>query len=234
MDLRIILILAAAVSPSPAPTPVADPCIIDGHTALLGALDRPTVGYSPCAVRQGEGVAEAGYQNQAGNPPLATYPQAFLRYGLGPALEADIIPPSRNGATDTGFGVKWEAAHDARDALGFDFLYTAPAATVNVDYSRSLSALFGFGTTVGIERTNAYTSVVPSAVLTDQFNPRAQLYAEAFGQTKTRPGGGALFGLDGGLQYLVTPAIELDLELGQTATDRSRGHYIGAGFGVRF
>lgn len=201
---------------------------------MLSVLNRPTIGFSACAVRPGEGIVEAGYQNQSGNPPGATYPQAFVRYGVAPGFEADVAPPSRGGAPETGFGLKWEAAHDAQSVLGFDLLYTAPAATLNLDYSRSISTIFGAGTTLGFVHTSGYSALLPSAVVTDQFNARSQLYAEAFGQTRTRPDGGALFGLDGGFQYLFTPQIELDLELGRTATDRSRAHYVGAGFGVRF
>lgn len=234
MDLRIILILATAIAPSPSPGPTADPCSVNGHTALLGVLNRPTIGFSACAVRRGEGVAEGGYQNQWGSPPLASYPQGFIRYGVARNFEADLAPPSRGGAAHTGFGMKWEAAHDARSALGFDLLYTAPAATLNVDYGRALSSVFGFGTTIGVQRTTGYSALLPSAVVTNQFNSRTQLYAEAFGVTRTSVAGGGLFGVDYGVQYLVTPALELDLELGQTTNAGAHANYIGAGTGVRF
>jgi hypothetical protein len=267
MNLGIILILAISASPapsaSPAASPAADPCGSGGATALLSALNRPTIGFSPCAVKPGESVFELGYANQAGGAAQTTYPQGNLRFGVAPGLELDVLGPNyeiarglstQRGFLDSGIGAKWEAAHDARSALGFDFLYTVPSgaaaftagsptATVNFDYSRSLSQRIGFGTTIGVQSTAAaslagnvhrFASLVPSVVLTDQFNPRAQLYAEAYGQTKIRPDGGTLFGLDGGLQYLLTPAIEIDVEAGRTSTDLVQAHYVGAGIGVRF
>ena len=69
-------------------------------------------------------------------------------------------------------------------------------------------------------------------VVTDQYNSRTQLYGEAYAQTKTGDGG-SLFGLDGGVQYLLTPQLEIDVEAGRTVTDLSRNHYYGFGFGVR-
>lgn len=267
MNLGIILILAVAANPAPAASPAAspapDPCGSASGTALLSALNRPTIGFSPCAVKPGESVFELGYANQAGDTAQATYPQGNLRFGVAPNLELDVLGPNydvargataQRGFLDSGIGAKWEAAHDAQSAAGFDFLYTvpsgaaafttgAPAATVNFDYSRSLSQRIGFGTTIGVQSTAAaslagnvhrFATLVPSVVFTDQFNPRAQLYAEAYGQTKIRPDGGTLFGLDGGLQYLLTPALELDVEAGRTSTDLARAHYVGAGIGVRF
>ena len=267
MNLGMVLILAVAASPAPAASPAAspapDPCASAGGTALLSALNRPTIGFSPCAVKPGESVFELGYANQAGDAAQATYPQGNLRFGVVPDLEVDVLgpnyevtrgPAAQRGFLDSGIGAKWEAAHDAQSAIGIDFLYTmpsgaaaftlgAPTATLNFDYSRSLSQHIGFGTTIGLQSAYAaslsgdvhrFAAVVPSAVITDQFNPRAQLYAEAYGQTKIRPDGGALFGLDGGLQYLLTPALEVDVEAGRTITDLARAHYVGAGIGVRF
>jgi hypothetical protein len=76
--------------------------------------------------------------------------------------------------------------------------------------------------------------VLPSVVISDQWNPRAQAYIEAYGQTRTRPDGGAQFGVDVALQYLIAPQLEADVEAGQTANDVARSHYAGFGFGLRF
>lgn len=244
MNLGAVLILTAiATAPaSPSPPPPADPCG-GAHTALLSALNRPTIGFSPCAVKPRDAVFEAGYANQAGGQPLALYPQGFLRYGVAPNLEIDALVPS--GKFDSGFGFKYELAHDAVSALGVDFLYAVPTGdagftaglpgqTLNLDYSRAIGSRFGFGATAGIAHTGGLTTVLPSVVFSNQFNSRTQLYAEAYGSTKLRLDGGSLFGLDGGVQYLLSPQFEIDAEAGRTQTDLAASHYLGFGFGVRF
>ncbi len=253
LNLAIIFILAAAGA-SPAPTPAPDACTADGHTALLAVLNRPTVGYSACAVKAHEVLVELGYANQSGDAPTVTYPQGFVRFGVGTGVELDFIGPAYQygrssgivpgGSLDSGIGVKWEVAHDARGATGIDLLYTVPSGaagvsagmstqTVNLDYARSISSVFGLAATLGVARGPAHGVILPSLVFSNQFNARTQWYAEAFAQSKTRPEGGALFGLDGGLQYLLAPRVEIDVEAGRTTTDRARNHFYGAGFGVR-
>ncbi|HKU67419.1 MAG TPA: transporter [Candidatus Baltobacteraceae bacterium] len=250
----MILIFTAALaspSPSPAPTAVPDPCGGE-HTNLLAALNRPSIGFSPCAVKPHEGVIEAGYANAAGDTgSLATYPQGFVRYGGAPNFEVDAIA---GGRFDSGFGAKYEFWHDDARVLAADFLYTLPTGTaaltaggptqtLNLDYTMPLSSRFGLASTLGMQSDYAATpggtsgrffSVLPSLVLSDQWNPRAQAFIEAFGQTRTRPDGGAQFGLDAAFQYLLAPQLEIDLEIGRTANDVSRSHFFGFGFGARF
>lgn len=248
----MILILAVAATPAPAASPAPDPCgTAGGHTALLSTLNRPTIGFSPCAVKPRESVLEFGYANQAGDTASTTYPQGDLRFGLAPSVEFSLLgpayqvtraPAAENGFLDWGAGLKWEAAHTAQSALGFDFLYTVPngaraftagkpTATINADYGTSLSDRFAFGTTIGYIASSG--GWLPSVVFTNAFNTRAQFYAEAYAQTKMQPGGGTLFGLDGGIQYLITPALEVDFEAGSTSSEIARAHYLGAGVGVR-
>lgn len=258
VNFGIVLIFAAvagaspAPSPSPVPTPViGDPCG-GAHTSLLAALNRPTIGYSPCAVKPRETVVEAGYANQSGGQALALYPQGFARFGAAPNLELDFIGPS--GKFDSGFGLKYEVAHDAQHVYGIDALYTlptgapgytagAPGEQVNFDYSGPLTPGLGFGMTLGAGnfaaqtiggRVARATSLLPSGVVTAPLGERAQLYAEAYGSTRLRPDGGSLFGLDGGVQYLLTPSFEIDAELGRTVTDVAISHYAGFGIGLRF
>lgn len=233
MDLRIVLILGLLTTPAPSPSPAADPCAAGGRTSLLAAMDRPTIGFSACAVRQGESVVEAGYQNASGAAPGAQYPQALLRVGFAPNWEADVAPAG-HGTAQTAYGAKWEASHGAQDALAFDLLSAPGSATINLDYSRTLSAVLGTGVTVGVQRGASVTALLPSAVLTAQFNARSQAYAEAFAQMPSGAHAGSLFGVDAGVQYLIAPSVELDLELGRTATGRAKSAYIGTGFGVRF
>lgn len=219
---------------------------------MLSALNRPTIGFSPCAVKPRDVVVEAGYANQSGGQALTLYPQGFIRFGAAPNLELDIVGP--NGKFDSGFGLKYEIAHDAQRAYALDALYTlptgsalytagAPSEQLNFDYSGPLTPGLGFGATLGVLNTAAQsldgrtartTSLLPSAVVTTLLNDRTQLYAEAYGSTRLRPDGGSLFGLDGGVQYLVSPQLEIDAELGRTVTGAAISHYAGIGFGLRF
>jgi hypothetical protein len=248
----VLLGSVTALTPSPAPSasPAADPCSSSGHTSLLAALNRPTVGFSACSVKTHEFVSEFGYANQSGDFGLAQYPQGFLRYGIRPGLEVGIIGPAyqtaRGGASgflDSGLGAKWEFSHTETTASAIDFLYTAPVGamaftagtpseTLNFDYGATIGAQLGFGVTAGIERTGGFTTLLPSLVFTKQNGSRTQLYVEAFWQTKT-PSGGSLFGTDGGLQYLLMPQLEIDVEAGRTIAPLSRNHYYGFGVGLR-
>jgi hypothetical protein len=246
----MILIFVAAIA-SPAPSPSPDPCG-GGQTNLLAALNRPSIGFSACAVKKGETVIEAGYTNAAAaSGLLATYPQGFARFGVSNGLEVDAIA---GGRFDSGFGAKYEFWHDGSHALATDFLYTAPTGgkaftaggptqTLNLDYSMPISSRFGLASTLGAQSDYAasldgasgrFFSMLPSVVLSDQWNPRAQAFIEAYGQTRTRPDGGGQFGWDAALQYLLVPQLEIDVEIGHTANDVTRSHYVGFGFGARF
>lgn len=254
-NLGIILIFAAALG-SPAPGPTASPAPADvcgtPHSNLLAVMDRPSIGYSPCSVKPAETLAEFGYANAAGPAgDVPTYPQGFVRFGAVRNLEIDLMD---NGHFDSGFGAKYEFWHDGSRALAMDFLYTmptgspastvgAPVETVNVDYTLPLSSVLSVASTVGAQSSYAsaldgangrFMSLLPSVVLSDQWNPRAQAYVEAFAQTRIRPDGGRLFGMDAALQYLLTARVEADVEAGSTATDVAHAHFVGFGFGVRF
>lgn len=268
MNLGMILILAAAALPSPSPTPGAastDPCG-GATTSLLAALNRPTIGFSACAVKPRESVWELGYNNLSlsDGSRAAIYPQGFIRFGAARKVEFDIIGPlyevQRGGATtqrgflDMGVGAKYEYFQDDANVAAIDLLYTfptgapaftagGPLATINFDYGRSLSSVSGFATTLGVQssysqdlngRSARFFSALPSVAFTTQTNPRTQFYAEAYGQTKIRPDGGTLFGINGGIQYLLAPEFEVDAELGSIVTDLARGHYLGVGLGLRF
>lgn len=247
-NLGIVLIFAAALAspaPPPSPSPAADPCGA-AHTNLLAALNRPSIGYSACAVKRGEAILEAGYANAAGSRGTTpNYPQGFFRYGAAPELELDFID---NGKFDSGAGLKYEFWHDDSRALAVDLLFTAPTGnarytagaatqTFNLDYAVPLSSRFGAGLTLGMQNGYAggrFFSLLPSAVVSDQWNPRAQAFVEAFAQTRTQPGGGELFGTDAALQYLIAPELEADVEAGRTVVNGSVSHYAGFGLGVRF
>lgn len=254
------------VTPSPSPSPGPPPDVCGGaQTSLLAALDRPSVGFSPCAVKPRERVFEIGYaQASGGDRRSATFPQGFLRFGAGPNLELDVIGPAyalqatsrgrTGGFQDSGLGAKYELWHHGGAAMGLDFLYTmptgaaaftagAPEQTVNLDYSAPVSSIFSVSSTLGIQKSYAvsasgasghFISELPSVLITDAWNTRAQAFVEAFGQTRTRPDGVSMFGVDANVQYLLAPPIEVDVGVGRTVTAGAPSHFAGFGFGLRF
>jgi hypothetical protein len=207
-------------------------------------------------VKAGERVLEAGYANQPGGDGAitVTFPQSDLRFGVGPNLEIGLLGPSyevqtasggtARGFQDPGIDAKYEWWHDASGAFATDLILTyptgvatftggTPAQTLNLNFGTAISDKFGFGTTIGVQRA-AFSALLPSVVVTNQFEDRAQFYAEAFASMPIRGGGTSLFGLDGGIQFLLAPSLEIDAELGQTVTGAARAHYAGFGFGLRF
>jgi hypothetical protein len=134
---------AADASPSPSPSP-ADPC--GGPGRLLATANRPTIGYSACAVAKDTAVFELGYQNQVNGTPGAgsvqsQTPQNFLRLGVAKGFEFDVIGPNyestrtfpqggrdavTSGVTDSGLGFKYQIPTAGRWTVGIDGLYTGP------------------------------------------------------------------------------------------------------------
>jgi hypothetical protein len=183
--------LHVAETPSPSPSPRADPC-----QGLLAELNRPTVGYSPCAAEHGTAVLELGYQNEeigtgARGTSQAQAPQGFLRYGFAPHVEVDVFGPntvaqrgylgSAQGFTDTGIGFKYTLPPSAQWVLGIDVLYippngspmlTAGTATsiVNFDASYSVTPATSVGTTLSLATTGGF-NVAGALVRYGTFTP---------------------------------------------------------------
>ncbi|MHB1587946.1 MAG: transporter [Acidiferrobacteraceae bacterium] len=88
-------------------------------------------------------------------------------------------------------------------------------------------------TAMGGER---YPSLNPDVVVTWLSTPRLQVYAEVYGQTHTGYGQGWGSDADGGVQYLVTRNLEVDLEEGARLQGNLGGftRYTGIGLGTIF
>jgi hypothetical protein len=168
--------------PKPSPSPRAsDPC--DGPGRLLATANRPTIGYSACAVKRDTAVFELGYQNevrgtaQAG-AVISDVPQNFLRLGLATRVEFDIIGPNyeatrsygpgseemtTHGVTDSGLGVKYELPQAGRWTLAFDGLYTGPNGSPfltagNATLTGNFDASYALSPATGIGTTIAVSS----------------------------------------------------------------------------
>jgi hypothetical protein len=136
-------VASSAASPAPVPTP-ADPC--GGPGRLLATANRPTVGYSACAVAPHTAVFELGYQNQVtGSPSTGSVqsqvPQNFLRIGVAPRFEIDVDGPNYigtrtyapgkpgrvvDGVADSGLGLKYEFHPLGRWLFAVDALDVPP------------------------------------------------------------------------------------------------------------
>jgi len=113
---------------------------------LLATANRPTVGFSACAVEKDTAVFELGYQNQVNGTASegsiqSQAPQNFLRVGVATRFELDVIGPNyvasrtygpgapdvvSHGVTDSGLGFKYELPPKGKWTVGFDGLYTGP------------------------------------------------------------------------------------------------------------
>lgn len=251
---------------------IPDPCA--GPGALLAVIDRPTVGDSPCVVRAGRTLLEAGvarYVSSITDGYSLGYPQLELRFGLPSDNELVLLPPNLNrvvtplpaggrqtlsGGSASVIGLKHEFGYDSRWLWAGETLVTLPsgspdfgsAATgyaVNGMLSDSLTPELSLTMMLGITHLAAptnvqtgayYWSLNPDWVAAWQISERYQLYAEVYGQSHTGPNLGSGYNADAGMQYLLTPNVELDAEIGQRLSGNLGGwsHYLGVGFAVLF
>jgi hypothetical protein len=177
---------APTASTTPAPTASPDPC--GGPDRLLATADRPTIGFSTCAVAPGTAVFELGYQNQVNGTPASgsvqsQVPQNFLRLGVVPRFELDVIGPNEvrtrtyggagsgiaSGVADSGLGFKIELPPGGRWGVAFDGLYTGPngsktltagnaTATLTLDAAYAITPTTGAGTTIAFSAGGGYAA----------------------------------------------------------------------------
>ena len=177
---------APTASATPAPAASPDPC--GGPDRLLATADRPTIGFSTCAVAPGTAVFELGYQNQVNGTPASgsvqsQVPQNFLRFGVAPRFELDVIGPNYvrtrsygdagsgigSGVADSGLGFKIELPPGGRWGVAFDGLYTGPngsktltagnaTATLTLDAAYAITPTTGAGTTIALSAAGGYAA----------------------------------------------------------------------------
>lgn len=255
---RVALALAGALLLGAGTARAASTSLCDG--GLLAILNRPTIGYSTCAVARGKSIGEFGIQNTSDKSGTnVSYGQGFLRYGLGHGFEADINGPNVTagsalpaaGLNDMGVGMKWQFLDRPTTGGAIDLIENVPSAragvtlgapttTLNLDLATAVGAPSGFGITLsaidtsGVTRSHArerYIAFQPSAAFTTLLDPRLQLYLEGVDLSRISPQGGNAFTVDGGFQYEATTWLELDIEAAHTTTNGIPSQYVGVGFG---
>lgn len=269
--LALTLMLPVCASAAYADTPSA-PC--SGPSALLGLLDRPTVGDSSCVVPQGMTVVEAGatagslYGSPGGQ--IDTLPNLELRFGLPGNSEFVWLPPNFQyqsvnagpggpAATVRGFGptvvgIKHSLGYTQHWQWTAEALATLPsgdrlfgshglggALNAIVSYGNGpLGVSLMVGVTSQTEPTAAggqrFQSFNPDLVVTWASSARLQFYGEVYGQSHSGYLQGWGTDADGGLQYLINPDFEVDLEEGVRIQGDLGGfsNYTGVGLGLMF
>ncbi|MFY9883666.1 MAG: hypothetical protein WAK15_02700, partial [Candidatus Cybelea sp.] len=161
--------------------PQNDPCAGPGR--LLATANRPTVGFSTCAVAKHTTVFELGYQNEVHGTPEqgsveSQVPQNFLRIGVADRVEFDVIGPNYegvrtygpgvssttlHGVDDSGLGFKYELPPSGRWTVAFDGLYTGPNGSTfltagNATITGNLDASYTMSRATSIGTTIAVSS----------------------------------------------------------------------------
>jgi hypothetical protein len=171
---------AEATTPSPSPA-TSDSCAGPGR--LLATANRPTVGFSACAVKRDTVVLELGYQNEVRGLPdkgavRSQIPQAFVRLGVANRFELDLVGPNyeavraytprkspkvRYGVSDSGLGFKYEFYQTGRYTVAVDGLYFGPNGSSfltagNATLSGNLDASYSMSPATSIGTTVAVSS----------------------------------------------------------------------------
>lgn len=180
LSVAALLLCTLGATPEPSPTP-SDSC--GGPGRLLATANRPTVGFSACAVKKDTAVFELGYQNQVNGTPRdgsveSQVLQNFLRVGVASRFELDVIGPNyvgvrsyqpgnagtvNRGIADYGGGFKYELPPVGRWTLAFDGLYTAPNGSTfltagSATITGNLDASYALSPTTSVGTTIAVSS----------------------------------------------------------------------------
>ena len=237
---RLALLLAAAL-PVLAPPAAAQDAI---------STDRPGFSTGPDTVGRGATQAELGFE---WNPDAeeVSLPFALLRHGIGEATEVRVTWNGvATGAGDTrGLGGAVEVKHTIREGegasptLGLLVGVAIPADGGPVDpsagflWSSSLGpswTLFGTATLAAPSDEGERQLVGTNAVgVSRALGDRAGLFLEHF-VSVTEGGGDETQVLDGGLTYLVSDDLQLDVSGGVSVGSADAGGFVGAGLSYRF
>jgi len=179
-------------------------------------------------------------------PPNFQYQQTNAGSAMPPAYA--------HGFGATTVGIKHALGHTAHWQWTVEGLATLPSGN-HIYGSRGLGGAFNGIVSYGLGRFGAslmlgltsqtqaiaaggqrYQSFNPDFVATWLAMPKLQFYAEVYAQTHTGHGQGWGCDSDGGVQYLVTRNLEVDLEEGRRLQGNLGGFtdYTGIGLGIMF
>lgn len=261
--IQLILIILCVSAPNAFAERSQDPC--GGDTFLLSLVDRPTVGDSACVVPFKQIVLEMGYQYQklkvTGHS--SNFPEAEIRIGLPFDTEYVLVAsnfidqsiPRSSGLTPTVTGIKHRFSYSNNWSLTAEGLITLPSGSRDFggkNYGGALNGIFNYNFTsqfsasimAGVSSQSEsvsnggkrFYSFNPDVVLTWAPVNILNIYAEFYAQTKTSFNEKLGFNFDGGLLYLLSKNLTLDLEIGHRISGNlgSFDRYVGAGFAIIF
>lgn len=192
-------------------------------------------------------------------------PASEFRFGIPGNNELVLLPPNyarqsgagmvTSGESATVLGLKHELGYTGKWLGAVESLVTLPSGSAAlgsrgggvafngiVNYSptdnTSLSMMLGVAsqTLSSLAGGGRYTSVNPDFVGTWAPRDGLQLYGEIYGQSSTGPGQDSGWNADGGVQYLVTPSVEVDIEVGLRLAGNlgAFSRYVGVGLGLKY
>jgi hypothetical protein len=260
----------AQATPAPAPAPSATPSggLADPCNGILAFVNRPTFSTGACTIKRGMVMLETGYTNQtnsgAGANNIVTYPNGFVRVGTSKNLELEFTPPSLisssgppriNGATDTTYGLKWEAGYTSKLTYGLSASATlktgSPAFTeLGTSYNASFNYSYTLTPVFSLFGSFAYSSLVGTNPISGA-NQRFGSFAPSLGMTAALPGSQQLFFeyanigsagpslggrslYDFGYQAVLTPHLMVDVEYGASPTAIAGSKFSYTGFGISY
>lgn len=240
MDHRKLAALAALCAPGAQPALAQD---------AIGT-DRPGFSTGPDTVGLGTVQVEAGFEwSDASNQ--TAFPLALLRYGVGEATEVRLtwngvsVGDGPDGTLGGSVAVKHALAEGdgLRPALGLLAAVSIPAGSDPLDpeagflWSLSPSEAWSvFGTaTVGLTSSDGSHDVVGTNAVgvSRTLGPRAGVFVEHF-VSWTEGDPDQTHYVDGGLTYLVTDDLQLDVNAGVSVGDTDAGTFVGGGLACRF
>jgi hypothetical protein len=254
----LLCLLAAACAHAargPQPQVVAEPIVTDRPDFTESPFIVPTGmvqienGYS--AAREGP-VRSQTFGEMLVRVPVAE--RAELRLGLNSYATAAVGRAREEGFEDPTLGLKVKLFTPAESA-GRLVPHVALLATTAVPTSRdtfrestvqpdaklaadwSLTSRLGFAANAGLGSATSdherFSQLLASASFAYDLAARAGVFAEYYGYTAA-PGAGFANYFDGGLTYLVTPNVQLDVRTGVGANGSTPDRLWGVGLSTRW
>ena len=186
------------------------------------------------------------------NVELKLFPPNYMLQATHAAGKKSIV----DGYSDAGLGMKYEFGYGEKWGLATDTAITFPSGTrefsshgtgviVNGIVAYNVNADIGIEFQLGLfhlfnaDYTTQETSINPIIDVSDQLNEiteKLQIYAECYNTIDIMHDGGIASFFDAGIQYLLTPSVEVDLSAGHNLSGIPDNNitYVDFGTGLEF
>ena len=186
------------------------------------------------------------------NVELKLFPPNYMLQATHAAGKKSIV----DGYSDAGLGMKYEFGYGEKWGLATDTAITFPSGTrefsshgtgviVNGIVAYNVNADIGIEFQLGLfhlfnaDYTAQETSINPIIDVSDELNEitdKLQIYAECYNTIDIMHNGGIASFLDAGVQYLLTPTVEVDLSAGHNLSEIPDNNitYVDLGTGLEF